>query len=193
MYDSNWLRQTALFQGHKPFTLRKIIVFAGIVAGLISYSLLNNPYLALCIYLVAITLADQVMHYLVPIKASLLVNPKELLSSEKISPENLDRHYAAKTHVRLISLGVALVSQIFLLSSLLFLGTFAVATLAGRLYARYRLEIVGPKIFHMRELTPEEQSSLHERGRQNSREMDLGTTTGVGLYGTLKDLRETSH
>ncbi len=170
MYDSNWLRQTALFKGHKPFTLRKIIVFAGIVAGLISYALLNNAYFALCVYLVAITLADQIVHYLVPIKASLLVNPKELLSSEKISPENLDRHYAAKTHVRLISLGLALVSQIFLLSSPLFLGAFAVATLVGRLYARYHLGIVGPKIFHVISLN--EQQSV---GTDWNREMDYGT------------------
>ncbi len=184
MYYSKRSRQEARIQGHWPFALRKAIVFAGIVAGLISYSLLKNAYLSLCIYLVAITLADQVVHYLVPIKASLLVNPKELLSSEKISPENLDRHYAAKTHVRLISLGVALVSQVFLLSSLLFLGAFAVSTLVGRLYARYHLNIVGPKIVHRQ--SSEEFDEMVGLHKKMSNDVALGMSAGMGPYGSLK-------
>ncbi len=170
-------------KNHNPFGLRKAILFAGIVSGLVSGYFLKNYYIGLCIHLAVVTLADQLFHYGFHLKASSFVDPKQLLEHEEISPAALDRHYDAKRNIRLLSLALAGISQAILLSPELFLGVFATSTLFARFYAWYYLDTVGPRILH--ELTKENESSLSETTDWN-KEMDIGTATGVGPYGILK-------
>ena len=173
-------------KNHSPFGLRKAMFFVGIVSGLAAWKLSQNIYVGLCVHLVVVTLLDQLAHYGFHLKASNFVHPKELLLKEKTTPEALDRHYGAKRNIRLISLCVATVSQAIVLSPELFLGLFAATTLAGRVYARYKMDIVGPKSFHTRELSKRETAEMHEEIFERGREMDHGTATGTGSYGILK-------
>jgi hypothetical protein len=173
-------------KNHSPFGLRKAILFAGIVSGLVSGYLLKNYYIGLCIHLAVATLVDQLFHYGFHLKASSFVDPKKLLSHEEISPEALDRHYDAKRNIRLLSLVLASASQVVFLSPELFLGVFATSTLVGRFYAWYQLDIVGPKVVHVRQLNEKELFELAESERRKLLDMDLGRITGTGSYGILK-------
>jgi len=171
-------------KNHSPFGLRKAILFAGIVSGLLSGYLLQNYYIGFCIHLAVATLVDQLFHYGFHLKASSFVDPKKLLSHEEISPEALDRHYDAKRNIRLLSLVLATISQVIFLSPELFLGVFATSTFVGRFYAWYQLDIVGPKVVH--EMSPVERDEMHNEILNRNREMDIGTATGYGSYGILK-------
>ena len=169
-------------KNHSPFGLRKAILFAGIVSGLVSGYFLKNYYIGLCIHLTVVTLADQLFHYGFHLKASSFVDPKQLLEHEEITPEALDRHYNAKRKIRLLSLALAGISQVILLSPELFLGVFATSTLLGRVYAWYYLDIVGPKVLHTRDLTENEISEWRQ-------EQDEDVTRGLLGFGPYKSLK----
>ncbi|MDP4840164.1 MAG: hypothetical protein NWR43_01065 [Alphaproteobacteria bacterium] len=173
-------------KNHSPFGLRKAILFCGIVSGLVSGYLLKNYYIGLCVHLVVATLVDLIVHYGFHLKASSFVDPKQLLSHEEITPEALDRHYAAKCNIRLLSLVLASSSQVVLHAPELFLGVFATSTLLGRFYAWFQLDIVGPKVLHTRNLSPSETAEMYSDILERNREMNYGTATGYGSYGILK-------
>jgi len=179
-------------KNHSPFGLRKSMIFVGMVSGLVAWQLSQNIYLGLCVHLVVVTLLDQLAHYGFHLKASSFVDPKKLLLKEEITPENLDRHYAAKRNIRLISLLAASVSQLVFFSPELFLGLFSASTLVGRFYAWYQLDIVGPKAFHTRDLNDEEQAELQEWQEKDSADLTLGFSTGMGPYGNLQPKWESS-
>lgn len=169
-------------KAHNPFALRALILFVGVVFGFLVGYLSENYLLGICVHLVVITGMDQLAHFL-KLKPSQFCDPDELLRTEEITPEAFDRHYNAKRLIRLVSLAVATPLGLLFLSPVMFVVAFAIATVVGRFYTWYQLNIEGPRIVHDLPL------SEVKAWREEQDEEVLRGLLGFGSYSYL----ETNH
>lgn len=138
---------------HRPFVIRKAIVLSSIVLAVGAGYLGNSIWFGLGLYFGLVTLFEGLGHYVLHLKSSDFASPEELLKSEWVTSEELDRYFDTRRYIRFVSFAIASYSfaVAFFVSSYaleIFCMAYVVSTFLGILYVRLFVKINRPRLIY---------------------------------------------
>jgi hypothetical protein len=146
--------------------LRKIIVFASLAVGILGTCLWGSPagrffpfdypwqhnvVLGLAFYFCSVTFLDFWIHTVLEKKSSTTSDPEQLLESQHVTPQELDKYFETRKNIRMISLSIAGLAawtsvQFFSNGLEVFCIGYILSTLAGILQVRLSSQIKRPRL-----------------------------------------------
>lgn len=138
---------------HRPFVIRKTIVFSAVVFAVVGGVLFGNPVLGIALYFGLATLFDAISYYALDLKSSDFADPEALLKSERVTKEEFDAYFDTRRNIRLnsfcaasIVLSLAFVNSFYPLEAFCLL--YILSTIAGILYVRMFGKINRPRLIY---------------------------------------------